>query len=112
MPLLARRAEGTPLEALTPPPNSWSGWRGSFPSTPEHDKKIPYGTREESLAPASVLPRRPDESELRAERMRLVSSLREILRTRHYSRRTEKAYVGWVARFLCGLPCELAPQHA
>ena len=59
-----------------------------------------------------MVPRRPEESELRAERVKLVSSLREILRTRHYSRRTEKAYVGWVARFLCGLPRELAPQEA
>src|SRR2546428_8749351 len=112
MPILARRDEGTPLEALTPPPNSWSGWRRGPPPTPERDEKIPYGTREESLAPASVVPRRPEESELRAERMGLVSSLREILRARHYSRRTEKAYLGWVARFLCGLPRELAPRQA
>ena len=110
MPILARRDEGTPLEALTPPPNSWSGWRSGAPS--ERDEKIRSGTREESLAPASVVARRPEESELRAERMRLVSSLREILRARHYSRRTEKAYVGWVARFLCGLPRELAPRQA
>jgi integron integrase len=30
----------------------------------------------------------------------LLSRLREVLRTRHYSRRTERAYLGWVARFL------------
>ena len=67
MPILARRDGGTPLEALTPPPNSWSGWRRGSPSTPERDEKIRYGTREESLAPASVVPRRPEEPELRAE---------------------------------------------
>jgi len=44
--------------------------------------------------------------------VRLVSRLRETLRARHYSRRTEKAYVGWVARFLCALPRELHPERA
>ena len=31
---------------------------------------------------------------------RLLDRLREALRLRHYSRRTEKAYVGWVRRFV------------
>jgi len=30
--------------------------------------------------------------------MRLIRQLRERLRTRHYSRRTEEAYVRWVKR--------------
>lgn len=29
----------------------------------------------------------------------LVGKVREALRPRHYSRRTEKAYVGWIRRF-------------
>jgi integron integrase len=35
----------------------------------------------------------------------LLSQLRRALRTRHYSRRTEEAYVGWVRRFVrfCGM---------
>ncbi len=31
---------------------------------------------------------------------RLIPHLRSVLRTRHYSRRTEEAYVGWVRRFI------------
>src|SRR5215213_10008411 len=31
---------------------------------------------------------------------RLLDRLRLALRTRHYSRRTEEAYVGWVRRFV------------
>ena len=30
----------------------------------------------------------------------LIARVREVLRTRHYSRRTEGAYVGWVRRFI------------
>jgi integrase-like protein len=109
--MVFRRDERTPLEALTPPPHWWSGSRRVDASPADRSATVPQGTRE-SLPSTSVTPRRPEESELRADRMKLVSSLREILRTRHYSRRTEKAYVGWVARFLCGLPRELAPQQA
>jgi integron integrase len=111
MPMVVRRHERTPFEALTPPPNWWSGSRRISASPTDRGATAPQGASE-SLASTSVAPRRPEESELRAERMKLVSSLREILRTRHYSRRTEKAYVGWVARFLCGLPRELPPQEA
>jgi len=31
---------------------------------------------------------------------RLLDRLREGIRVRHYSRRTEKAYIGWVRRFV------------
>src|SRR5688500_6313073 len=30
----------------------------------------------------------------------LVSQVRTVLRTKHYSRRTEVAYVGWIRRFI------------
>ena len=33
-------------------------------------------------------------------RPRLLDRVREAIRTRHYSRRTEKAYVGWIKRFI------------
>jgi integron integrase len=43
--------------------------------------------------------------------LRLVAQLRQAIRVRHYSRRTEEAYVWWARRFVrfCGLrhPCEL-----
>jgi integrase len=32
--------------------------------------------------------------------LRLLDAVREAIRTRHYSPRTEKAYVGWVRRFV------------
>ncbi len=36
----------------------------------------------------------------RANEPRLLERLRDAIRVRHYSRRTEKAYVGWVRRFV------------
>jgi len=30
----------------------------------------------------------------------LIQVVRDILRTRHYSRRTEKAYVAWIRRYI------------
>ncbi len=35
-----------------------------------------------------------------APKPRLLDRVREALRTRHYSRRTEKAYVHWVKRYI------------
>ncbi len=31
---------------------------------------------------------------------RLLDRVRSAIRTRHYSRRTERAYVGWIRRFI------------
>ena len=31
---------------------------------------------------------------------RLLDRVRQALQTRHYSRRTEKAYVGWIRRYI------------
>ena len=43
--------------------------------------------------------------------MKLIAQVRQALRLRHYSRRTEEVYVGWVRRFVryCGMrhPAEL-----
>ena len=83
----------TPVELLTPPP----GWVGR----PSELRLM------EPLAGP-----RPSESELIAERTALLSALRREIRTRHYSHRTEKAYAGWVGRFLCGLPRDLGPRDA
>jgi len=33
-------------------------------------------------------------------RPRLLDQVREEIRKRHYSRRTEKSYVGWIRRFI------------
>jgi integron integrase len=35
-----------------------------------------------------------------APRPRLLDQVREAIRARHYSRRTEKAYVGWIKRYI------------
>src|SRR5437762_9466004 len=35
-----------------------------------------------------------------APKPRLLDRVREAIRTRHYSRRTEKAYVHWIRRFI------------
>ena len=32
---------------------------------------------------------------------KLIDVVRDALRARHYSRRTEKAYVGWIRRYIC-----------
>ena len=37
---------------------------------------------------------------LPAQRPRLLDEVRRALRLRHYSRRTERAYVGWIRRFI------------
>src|SRR5436189_190797 len=46
--------------------------------------------------------------------MKLLGQLRAALRLRHYSRRTEEAYVGWVRRFVrfCGMrhPADLGAE--
>jgi len=42
----------------------------------------------------------------------LIARLRQTLRTRHYSSRTERAYVAWVGRFFCALPRHLHPKEA
>lgn len=93
---LVSRDDRTPLAALTPPPYSWAreGLSGS-------------GDVEATVTPTEGL-----ESQVRVERVGLLVRTREALRTRHYSRRTERSYVGWIGRFLCGLPHELSPQSA
>jgi len=63
-----------------------------------------------TVLPVPAVGAQHSEADRIAERVQLLARLRETLRTRHYSRRTEKAYVGWIGRFLCGLPRELAPQ--
>ena len=33
-------------------------------------------------------------------KLRLLDRVRDAIRARHYSRRTEKAYVGWIKRYI------------
>jgi integron integrase len=102
MPTIFRHDEPTPLEALTPPPEDRTPLEALTP--PPWDRA--------GASPFSVASEPANETELRAERVRLIRRLRDELRIRHYSHRTEKAYVGWVGRFLCALPRELRPGEA
>jgi integron integrase len=75
-----RSREQTPLEVLTPPP---------FPTSSQ-----PAGPA------AKRLPIRPPSSAARETASRLIDRMGSVVRTLHYSRRTERAYVYWVKRFL------------
>jgi hypothetical protein len=44
-----------------------------------------------------------------APKPRLLDRVREAIRARHYSRRTEKAYVAWVRRFIL-FPWQASPS--
>ena len=56
----------------------------------------PYRVGSEGIAPLLVRePPPPD-----APKPRLLDRVRAALRTRHYSRRTEQAYVAWIRRFI------------
>jgi hypothetical protein len=48
-----------------------------------------------NLQPAVAIPLPPD-----APKPRLLDQVREAVRTRHYSPRTEETYVGWIKRFI------------
>ena len=50
------------------------------------------------VRPGSVT--RSPESQCFAPRPRLLDRVREAIRARHYSRRTEKAYVDWIKRYI------------
>jgi integrase len=51
---------------------------------------------------ANAVPTIPDGAEPApgTHRPRLLDSVREAIRIRHYSRRTEETYVGWIRRFI------------
>lgn len=49
----------------------------------------------QNLQPAVSIPRPPD-----ASKPRLLDQVRQAIRTRHLSPKTEEAYVGWIKRFI------------
>ena len=70
----------TPLEALTPPS---------------------FAQRAFDAAVAALHPAGPAQFPCTTqERLRLLDRVRRVIRTTHYSRRTERAYVYWVQRFV------------
>lgn len=91
---------GTPLAVLTPPPALWGRLWAS-------DAEAASAIRDEG--------RRSRRASQR-DRAGLLADLREALRVRHYSRRTEQAYTRWTARLFDSLgpaqaPADVAPPH-
>jgi integron integrase len=58
--------------------------------------------REQGITPIELLTPPPfvDAADLAYPAARLLERVRHAIRVRHYSRRTEKAYLGWIRRFL------------
>jgi integron integrase len=77
------RAPSSPIpdDVCTPPPVTV---RRDPPATPQPTPSPP------SVHPSGAIP----------AAALLLTGMRDAIRTRHYSRRTEKAYLGWARRFL------------
>jgi len=58
------------------------------------------GRRHALIVPRLAVSVVPAPHQLEATRPRLLTRVRTVLRVRHYSRRTEKSYVGWIKRFI------------
>ena len=58
--------------------------------------RVPYPVDREGRATLAVREARPPD----APKPRLLDRVREALRARYYSRRTEQAYVAWIRRFI------------
>ena len=100
-----------PLVYLTPPP-----WLSSGPMDPPQVVDAIASRRVAAVAGAPALPctnaQAPlahtvpeqsvgsDKADGAPEKRRLLDTVRDAVRTRHYSPRTEKAYVGWIRRFV------------
>ncbi len=74
----------TPVQEAEP---IWDSPGGVLPATSIGECRPPATTIAESRPPAAGAPR-------------LLDQVRLTIRRRHYSRRTEKAYVGWIRRFI------------
>ena len=94
------RHAGVPLHALTPPPwmdpTTWLHLTEPGPSVRE--TREPAVLRHPEGPGATGSPHRSTDPSAVVERA--AQSLAEAVRRRHYSRRTEKAYLGWLHRFL------------
>ncbi len=74
-----------------PDPGSTMAILYSTPGLPFRPAHVLGGTRKLAVREAEPLD---------ARKPRLLERVREAIRTRHYSRRTEKAYLGWIRRFV------------
>ena len=97
----SRRSE-VPLEALTPPWWVAGDWvvLGCGPhaktSGPETSTPTKRGTSDQEPRSKSV----SASAGAAVAADALIQRLRQAIRQRHYSRRTEKSYAGWVRRFM------------
>src|SRR5262245_2607482 len=78
----------TPLEALTPPPAPRAAAE-SLEASPPPDP-----------GPATTARTSPPPGDAPGSRQRLLDRVHHTIQTMHYSRRTEKAYVHWIRRFV------------
>lgn len=104
----------TPLPLLTPPRDLWDQlWAtdGAVAATLQSELRrasLPMANRP---AP-QPLSTEPSEPEICRQRGQLIAAVHERLRMRHYSQRTERAYVSWTARFMGSLPPGVPPAAA
>ena len=56
----------------------------------------PVSLRENARPPEATISHLPPAT----QKPRLLDQVRQAIRTRHYSYMTEKAYVGWIKRFI------------
>ena len=107
-------ADRVPLPLLTPPPDLWSElWATDSVVAEAIRSEIARARLQPPIrTPAPSVTRSGREAEVRDQRGRLIQDMRDMLRTRHYSHRTEQAYVFWVSRFVSSLPRSLPPRTA
>ena len=91
------------LEGAAPSaPCCWQQYKEMImPSVDRHRPALPPLPRPSRLLPAAPLATAGDRSvPSHDHKPKLLDRVRHAIRTRHYSYRTEEAYVGWVRRFI------------
>jgi integron integrase len=98
LPSLAVPTRPTPLAALTPPPFAERDHAAAIARAESAVRTLgPRAIPAHTSGPVPV----PDTPRLdRAGWLGLLAAFRTVLRTAHYSRRTERSYVYWLQRFL------------
>jgi len=96
-----RRSE-VPLEALTPPWWVAGDWAvsGGGPHAKTSGPETPTPTKRGASEQEPRSQSRPASAGAAVAANALIQRLRQAIRQRHYSRRTEKSYAGWVRRFV------------
>lgn len=85
---------------LTPEEMDWISGLGRFASGPAMRRCVPAAEAPVPARGAPVAPACGPSSSVASQPPRLLDRVRQALRSRHYSPRTEKAYVGWIRRYI------------